>query len=103
MSYRPDEVDYETLAKLFFEIHDPTQRGGQGHDLGEQYASVIFYSDEAEKAVAQSLIDVLKSKGYDVVTELRSFCTFWRAEAYHQDYYVRTGNAPYCHRYQQRF
>jgi len=103
VSYDPAEVSYETLAKLFFEIHDPTQLDGQGPDLGSQYASAIFVANDQERETAQKLIDTLKAKGYDVVTKLLPMAPFWRAEEYHQDYYAKTGKTPYCHRYEKKF
>lgn len=103
VTYNANKTDYENLAKFFFEIHDPTQTGGQGPDIGEQYMSVIFYQDENEKKTAQKLIDALKQKGYRVVTKLIKAKTFWPAEEYHQDYYEKTGKTPYCHFYTKRF
>jgi peptide methionine sulfoxide reductase msrA/msrB len=103
VSYLPDQIDFETLTKFFFEIHDPTQRDGQGPDKGEQYASAIFYHNEREKKIAEKLITILKSKGYDVVTRLLPMSTFWKAEDYHQDYYQKKGTHPYCHRYEKKF
>ncbi|MGB0494941.1 MAG: bifunctional methionine sulfoxide reductase B/A protein [Kangiellaceae bacterium] len=103
VSYYPNEVSYETLAKLFFEIHDPTQTDGQGPDLGPQYASAIFYNTEEEKKVSESLIKILKSKGLNIVTQLIPAKEFWKAEDYHQDYYQKNGQQPYCHRYEKRF
>jgi peptide methionine sulfoxide reductase msrA/msrB len=97
------KISYEELAKLFFEIHDPTQADGQGPDLGEQYHSAIFYADEAQKAAVEKLIAVLKGKGYKVVTQVRKADTFWPAEDYHQDYYEKTGKTPYCHAWTKRF
>ena len=97
------QVSYETLAKLFFEIHDPTQRNRQGPDIGTQYRSAIFYADEEQKRVAEKLIDELRSKGYQVVTSVEKAGIFWYAEEYHQDYYQKTGHQPYCHIYQKRF
>ena len=76
-------VNYETLAKLFFEIHDPTQRNRQGPDIGTQYRSTIFYTDEEQKKVAEQLIGELKSKGYHVVTSIEKAGIFWNAEEYH--------------------
>ncbi len=96
-------VSYETLAKLFFEIHDPTQRNRQGPDIGTQYRSAIFYVDEEQKRVAEKLIGELKSKGYHVATSVDKAGKFWYAEEYHQDYYAKTGHQPYCHIYQKRF
>lgn len=103
ISYDPAKVDYETLAKLFFEIHDPTQTDGQGPDIGSQYLSVIFASDEAEKRTAAKLIAILEGKGLKIATKVKELQPFWKAEEYHQDYYLRTGKAPYCHRYTPRF
>lgn len=103
VSYHPDQVSFETLTKLFFEIHDPTQAGGQGPDIGEQYASAIFIQNDEEKQVAEKLINILEEKGFKIVTELLSMAPFWKAEDYHQDYYQKNGKQPYCHRYQKKF
>lgn len=101
--YDRTKVDYETLAKLFFEIHDPTQLDGQGPDLGHQYRSGVFYSSPEQKKIAEKLIQQLKDKGYDVVTEVTEATEFYPAEEYHQDYYVKTGKTPYCHIYTKKF
>ncbi|NTW53070.1 MAG: bifunctional methionine sulfoxide reductase B/A protein [Chlorobiaceae bacterium] len=103
VTFDPSLVSYETLAKLFFEIHDPTQSDRQGPDVGTQYRSAVFYSDDTQKQVAESLIAQLKSKGYKVVTEVTRAGEFWPAEEYHQEYYEKTGHQPYCHIYQKRF
>ncbi|MDD2595848.1 MAG: peptide-methionine (S)-S-oxide reductase MsrA [Bacteroidales bacterium] len=103
VDYNPLEVSYERLTKLFFEIHDPVQKNGQGYDIGTQYRSAIFYRDESEKEIASNLIEVLKSKGYDVATRLLPVSRFWEAEAYHQDYYDNNGKIPDCHSYVKRF
>jgi peptide methionine sulfoxide reductase msrA/msrB len=101
--YDPKQTSYETLARLFFEIHDPTQVDGQGPDLGEQYRSVLFYKDKDEKAVADKLIGLLKEKGLKVATRVEPAKTFWKAETRHQDYYFVTGKQPYCHHPEKRF
>ncbi|PIT86115.1 MAG: peptide-methionine (S)-S-oxide reductase [Candidatus Magasanikbacteria bacterium CG10_big_fil_rev_8_21_14_0_10_43_6] len=98
-----DAVSFETLAKLFFEIHDPTQVNRQGPDVGEQYKSAIFYVDEEQKETSKKLIDMLKVQGLDVVTELIPATTFWPAEGYHQEYYEKKGGTPYCHVRIKRF
>ena len=103
VEFDPSKVSYETLAKLFFEIHDPTQLDGQGPDLGDQYRSEIFYTTPEQKVVAERLIRILKEKGYNVVTDVTPATRFWPAEQYHQDYYNRKGTQPYCHRYTKRF
>ncbi len=101
--FDPSKTDYEALAKLFFEIHDPTQVDRQGPDVGNQYRSAIFYVDESQKQTAQRLIEALRGKGLKVATALHKASTFWEAEKYHQDYYENNGGAPYCHSYQKRF
>lgn len=101
--YDPAITDYETLAKLFFEIHDPTQADGQGPDIGSQYRSAVFYADESQKQIAEKLIDFLRQKGLSVATQVLPLKTFWPAEEYHQNYYVRKGTTPYCHRRIKRF
>ena len=101
--YNPNEISYENLTKLFFEIHDPTQKNGQGPDIGSQYLSVVFYDNEEEKKTTEKLIEILKTKGYDVATTLKEKTPFYAAEGYHQDYYKRTGKTPYCHVYQKIF
>ncbi|MBF0263819.1 MAG: peptide-methionine (S)-S-oxide reductase MsrA [Gammaproteobacteria bacterium] len=103
VEYNAKEVDYETLARLFFEIHDPTQVDGQGPDIGEQYLSVAFYNHEKEKKILHKLISLLKKNNYEVATTVRPVKTFWVAEKYHQDYYVKKNGTPYCHAYTKRF
>ncbi len=101
--FDPARTSFESLARLFFEIHDPTQRDRQGPDIGSQYRSAVFYLDEAQKKVSEDLIDRLKQQGLDVVTEVVPASTFWPAENYHQKYYDQTGKNPYCHFYTKRF
>ena len=101
--FDPAKVSYETLARLFFEIHDPTQENGQGPDLGDQYRSEIFYTSPAQQETAERLIAELRRKGYDVVTQVTPAGRFWPAEDYHQRYYERKGTQPYCHAYTKRF
>lgn len=101
--YNPDIISFRKLAKYFFEIHDPTQVDGQGPDIGNQYRSGIFYTDDEQKQIAIELIQILKNKGYKVVTEVTKFDKFWKAEDYHQNYYQKTGKTPYCHFYRKKF
>jgi peptide methionine sulfoxide reductase msrA/msrB len=101
--FDPKKTSYETLARLFFEIHDPTQKNRQGPDIGDQYRSAVFYTNNEQKETAEKLIALLKGKGYNPVTEVVPADTFWVAEDYHQDYYDNTGKQPYCHIYQKRF
>lgn len=101
--YDPEKTTFETLARLFFEIHDPTQVDRQGPDIGEQYRSAIYYRDEDQKKTAQKLITILENKGYDVATKLEKASEFYEAEDYHQDYYTKKGSLPYCHSRIKRF
>jgi len=101
--YDPSRVSYETLAKTFFEIHDPTQVDGQGPDIGSQYLSAVFVSNTEERKTIERLIDILEKKGLKIATKILPKAPFYPAEAYHQDYYERKGSTPYCHRRVKRF
>lgn len=103
VEFDPNVVSYEELAKLFFEIHDPTQVDRQGPDVGYQYRSMVFYHNKKQKATTEKLIKILESKGNDVVTDVVKVTKFWPAEDYHQDYYENNGKQPYCHFYQKKF
>jgi peptide methionine sulfoxide reductase msrA/msrB len=101
--FDPSKTNYEALAKMFFEIHDPTQVNRQGPDRGPQYRSAIFVTDKAQEVTTRKLIKLLEAKGLTIATQVERAGIFWPAEAYHQDYYVRTGKAPYCHSHTPRF
>jgi len=103
VTYDPSKVNYEYLAQYFFEIHDPTQDDGQGPDIGKQYLSAIFCSDEDEKNIARKLIDILNAKGYEIATKVLPSTPFWKAEEYHQNYYNKNRQNPYCHVYEKKF
>lgn len=103
VSFDPSVTDFETLARLFFETHDPTQVNRQGPDRGTQYRSGVFYLDDEQREVAERLIGILADSGLDVATEVVAAGPFWPAEEYHQDYYAKTGHSPYCHVYTPRF
>lgn len=101
--YDPDKTSYEKLLKLFLEIHDPTQVGRQGPDIGDQYRSEIFYLNQDQKSLAEKYIRILTDKGYKIATKVTPATEFYEAETYHQDYYFRNGKLPYCHGYTSRF
>jgi peptide methionine sulfoxide reductase msrA/msrB len=101
--YDPVRTTYETLLRLFLEIHDPTQVGGQGPDRGEQYRSEIFYMNDYQKEAAERNLDILRSKGLKISTALTKASEFYPAEDYHQNYYSKIGKLPYCHKYNKRF
>ncbi len=95
--FDPNQVSYENLAQLFFEIHDPTQRNRQGPDVGSQYRSAVFYRDADQKQAAESLVRDLKKRGYDVVTQIEPAGPFYPAEDYHQNYLNKHPERPSCH------
>ena len=103
MVFDPSSVSYEQLAKLFFEIHDPTQLNRQGPDMGTQYRSAVFYLDEQQKKIAERLITHLRTKGYDVVTQVLPALQFYPAEEYNQDYLTKHPERPTCHVHVPRF
>lgn len=94
----PSQVSYETLLKLFLEIHDPTQKNRQGPDTGSQYRSAIFYLTVEQKQTAEELLSLLKGRGLNIVTEICPASLFYAAEEKHQDYYTKTEKEPYCHK-----
>ena len=89
--------------EYFFEIHDFTQNNGQGCDIGEQYLSKIFYYNSEQLTGASNIIDVLSDKGFRVTTKLEPVKPFWTAESFHQDYYDKNGQTPYCHIWKKIF
>jgi len=102
--YDPSKTDFETLCKIFYETHDPTQVNRQGPDIGTQYRSAIFPLNEEQKASAEKVTQILRDKGYDVATEITMGATFYREkEEYHHDYYDKKGGTPYCHKYTEKF
>ncbi|MBP7784328.1 MAG: peptide-methionine (S)-S-oxide reductase MsrA [Aliarcobacter sp.] len=103
VTYDENIVSFETLTKLFFEIHDFSQTNGQGPDIGSQYLSAIFYCDEEQKGISEKLIVELENKGFKVVTFLYKLVPFYKAEDYHQNYYERHQKVPYCHSYRKIF
>ncbi len=101
--FTPSKTSYEEIARLFFEIHDPTQVNRQGPDVGDQYRSEIFYRSVEQKDIAEKLIKLLEDKGFHVATLVQPASTFWKAEDYHQDYYEHKNKTPYCHMRVKRF
>ena len=101
--YDKSKTDYHSILKRFFEIHDPTQKTGQGPDLGQQYQSAVFYYNQEQLAEAETLVQLLKKRGYEVATRLIAVHPFSPAEQYHQDYYSKHRKTPYCHQPVNRF
>lgn len=101
--FDPRKISYETLARFFLEIHDPTQVNSQGPDIGSQYKSSIFYATKKQKECCMQLLDDLRELKYKIATKVEPMSRFYKADAYHQDYYAKTKKAPYCHFYQKKF
>jgi len=95
--YDTSKTKSETLIKLFFEIHDCTQIDRQGPDIGEQYRSEIFYTNDEQQKEASKIIDILINKGFEVATILTKADVFYKAEDYHQEYFSKQGATPTCH------
>ncbi|WP_331776027.1 peptide-methionine (S)-S-oxide reductase MsrA [Sulfurospirillum sp. 1612] len=90
-------VTLEKLLNIFFAIHDPTSLNQQGNDIGTQYRSVIFYTDDAQKEIAQKVMQEEAPKfNKPIVTELAPAPVFYKAEAYHQDYFKKNPYQGYC-------
>ena len=99
VEYDPARVSFEQLLEVFWQIHDPTTLNRQGPDFGTQYRSIVFYSDEHERKVAEESkrrLDESGKLGRPVVTQIVPAAEFYRAEEYHQRYYERMGIAPTC-------
>ncbi|OGG50764.1 peptide-methionine (S)-S-oxide reductase [Candidatus Kaiserbacteria bacterium RIFCSPHIGHO2_01_FULL_54_36] len=99
VTYDPAVISYEDLLTVFFGSHDPTTPNRQGADVGEQYRSVIFYSDEQERQEAEAKIKEIQDSltdGTRVVTQVVPLEKFFPAESYHQNYYKSNTSAPYC-------
>ena len=97
VTYNPNEISYEDLLKIHLTTHNPTTLNRQGADRGTQYRSIIFYRDDAEKAIATKVINELQGL-FDkpIVTDLTPFQAFFSAEANHQNYYNENSNGRYC-------
>lgn len=94
ISYDPDKVSYKELLQTFFNAHNPTTQNRQGLDIGEQYRSAIFYTNDEQKKEAEEMIAELDKSGRfpsPIVTQVVPAGRFYPAEAYHQKYLQRRG------------
>lgn len=99
ISFNPSVIPYERLLDIFWHTHNPTTLNQQGNDMGTQYRSVIFYHNAGQKEKAEkSKKELEQSEQYKdpIVTEIRQFEKFYPAESYHEDYYEKNQDAPYC-------
>ena len=98
--FDPEVTSYRALLEFFFQIHDPTTKNRQGNDRGVSYRSAIYYTSEAQRAVAEDTIADVDASGLwpgKVVTEVEPVGDFWEAEPEHQDYLERIPNGYTCH------
>src|SRR5438874_3308492 len=99
ITYDPSVISYDKLLDIFWHVHDPTTLNRQGHDVGTQYRSAIFYHNDEQKHTALASKEALEHSGAykkPVVTEIVPFTNFYPAEDYHTDYYDRNRSQGYC-------
>ena len=99
VTFDPQIVSFGELLKVFFTIHDPTTLNRQGADVGTQYRSAIFYHSPEQREIAEGVIaEFTAAQVWDapIVTEVVPLTKFYPAEDYHQEYYQRNSNQPYC-------
>jgi methionine-S-sulfoxide reductase len=99
VTYDPAEIEFADLLRVFWRTHDPTTLNRQGHDVGTQYRSAIFYHTDEQRKLAEQYKQQLNSSGTfsgPIVTEITPFKTFYPAEKYHQDYYDQNPSQRYC-------
>lgn len=99
IKFDPSIISFRDLLNVFFTIHDPTTLNRQGADVGTQYRSAIFYHSPEQKAIAEQTISELNAQriwNSPIVTEVEAIKDFYIAEDYHQEYFARNQNQPYC-------
>ena len=99
VTFDPAVLPYRDLLEVFFTIHDPTTRDRQGHDVGSQYRSVVFWHTPRQRETAEALMRELADQKLfpdPLVTELEPYTEFWPAESHHQGYYRRNPAQGYC-------
>ena len=99
VAFDPAAITFKDLLDIFFTVHDPTTLNRQGHDVGPQYRSAIFYHSEEQKTIAEATIAAVSAAGLwanPIVTEVAALAAFYPAEAYHDDYFARNPNQSYC-------
>lgn len=99
VTFDPQAVSFKEVLEVFFTIHDPTTLNRQGADIGTQYRSAIFYHSPEQKEIAEQTIAELEAAGVwdsKIVTEVAPLSEYFPAEDYHQDYFQKNPNQPYC-------
>ncbi|KDA33305.1 methionine sulfoxide reductase A [Campylobacter jejuni K1] len=97
INYDEKQISLLEILTLFFKIHDPTSIDKQGGDIGTQYRSIIFYENEEDKILAQNFIEEQqKIFSKKIVTKISRLQTYYKAENYHQHYFINNPNQGYC-------
>ena len=99
IEFDPTEISFGTLLTVFFATHDPTTPNRQGNDVGEQYRSIVLYSNEEQREKTEKFIKELErtsKEGGEIVTEVKPLGEFYEAEDYQRDFYKKNSLAPYC-------
>ena len=96
ITFDEEILPLEVLLDVFFGTHDPTTKDRQGNDVGSQYRSVVYYTEDAQKPTIDRTINKLRDMGVNIVTEVHPAVEFYRAEDDHQDFFNRNPNQAYC-------
>jgi methionine-S-sulfoxide reductase len=99
VTYDPAQISFEDLLKVFWQTHDPTTPNQQGHDVGTQYRSAIFYHTEDQRRIAEQYkkqLEASRAFKAPIVTEITAFTNFYPAEKYHQNYFNANPSQSYC-------
>ena len=99
VTFDPAKISYDELLEVFWKSHDPTTLNQQGADVGTQYRSVVFYHSVEQKSAAEHYkaeLNQSNALGKPVVTEITEAAPFYIAEGYHQNYFLKNSNQPYC-------
>ncbi|MDH3711522.1 MAG: peptide-methionine (S)-S-oxide reductase MsrA [Cyclobacteriaceae bacterium] len=99
ITYDPQQVSFVELLEVFWQTHDPTTLNRQGNDVGSQYRSVVFYHNQEQKSLAESIKQSLDQQQIwpnPIVTEIVPLATFYPAEDHHQNYFNQNSAQPYC-------
>jgi peptide-methionine (S)-S-oxide reductase len=98
ITFDPKVISYQEILEIFYATHDPTTLNRQGNDVGEEYRSAIFYHDDQQRQIAESVTNGFAKDHWDdpIVTEIVPLTKFWSAEDYHQDFYQNNLNNGYC-------
>lgn len=99
ITFDPAVIPYADLLEVFWRTHDPTTRNRQGHDVGSQYRSVVFYHTDDQHELAEHYKKKLDAAGLfsgPIVTEIVPASVFYRAESYHQNYFAQNAGQRYC-------